>query len=132
MVINMNKRKISIALILISLLLMSISLIVIFGPKKDYLTTKGIIVDIVESYDATDDSNSYTPIINYSINGIEYKNVEYGAYISSMNIGDEVLVYYEVDNPTHIQAEGFEKVPYVVLGLSIISIIISIIMFIKK
>lgn len=128
----MNKKKFAVILFIVSIILMSISIYGILGPKKEYLTTKGVIVDIVESMDVTTDSIDYKAIIDYTVNDIEYKNVEYGAYNSSMKIGDEVIVYYESNNPTHIQAEGFEKVPYVILAVSIVAIIISILLFIKK
>lgn len=128
----MNKKVFSIILIIISIILLTFSLYGIFGPKKEYLTTTGLIVDIVESMDVTTDSNNHKAIINYSVDGIEYKDIEYGAFNSSMKVGDEVLVYYEADNPAHIQAEGFQKVPYVVLGVSIVTIAFSIVFFIKS
>ena len=127
----MNKKVFSIILTIISIILLIFSLYGIFGPKKEYLTTTGTIVNIVESMDVTTDSTNSKAIIDYTVNGKEYKNVEYGAYNSSMKIGDEVLVYYEPNDPTHIQAEGFQKVPYVVLGISIVTIAVSIVLFIK-
>lgn len=128
----MNKRKFSILIAIVSIALMTISLIGIFGPKKDYLKTTGTIVNIVESIDSTSDSIEHKAIINYEVNGIKYQNVEYGAYNSSMKIGDEVIVYYEEKSPSNIQSEGYEKVPYVVLTISGVSLIISILLFIKK
>lgn len=128
----MNKRKFAIILAIVAIILMSISLFGIFGPKKEYLTTTGRIVDIVESMDVSSDSIEYKAIIDYIVDAVEYNNVEYGSYNSSMEIGDEVLVYYEKDNPSKIQAEGFQTVPYVILGVSFISIIISIFLFIRN
>ena len=128
---SMNKRRFLVILVFVAIILMVISLFGIFGPKKEYLTTTGTIVNIVESMDVTTDSINSKAIIDYTADGKEYKNVEYGAYNSSMKIGDEVLVYYEPNDPTHIQAEGFQNVPYVVLGVSIVTIAISIVLFIK-
>lgn len=111
---------------------MGFSIYGIFAPDKEYLTTKGTIVDIEIVYDSIDDNNTYKPYIDYEVNGIKYEHVEYGAYDSSMKVNDEVVVYYDPEDPTLIQAEGYKKVPYVVLGISTIFTISSIIVAIKK
>ena len=113
-------------LIAFALLLMGISLYGIFGPERDYLKTKGTIVGFDVKTDTISDSIEYQTIIDYSINGKEFKNVEYGQYKSSMRIGDEVVVYYDKDNPELIQPSGYKDVPYVVLGASVVFIAISI------
>ena len=127
----MSKKLFSVILAIMSVLLMSISLFLLLSPQKEYLTTTGTIVDIVERTDVSTDSIDNKAIIDYTVDGIEYKDVEYGAYNSSMKIGDEVLVYYEIDNPSHIQAKGFEKVPYVILIVSTVALVVSVIMLIK-
>ena len=111
---------------------MVFSIIGIFTPDKEYLTTKGIIVDIEEYYDSIDDSNSYTTYIDYEVNGTKYEHVQYGSYNSSMKINDEIVVYYDPEDPTLIQAEGYKKVPYVVLGISTVFTIGSIITMIRR
>lgn len=114
------------------LLFVGISIFGIFHKDIDYQVTKGKITYIEEYYDPIDKEFWYTTYIDYSVNGIEYKNVEYGAYDSSMKIGDEVNVYYSEDDPTFIQAEGYKKVPYVVLSISLVFLVITILAFIKK
>ena len=128
----MSKKLFSVILAIMSVLLISISLFLLLSPKKEYLTTTGTIVDIVERMDVSTDSIDNKAIIDYTVDGIDYKDVEYGAYNSSMKIGDEVLVYYEADNPSHIQAKGFEKVPYVILIVSTVALVASIILLIKE
>ena len=125
-------KKFYFGFIIVGLILSCLSLYGIFGPKKEYLTTQGTIVSIIEDYDATDDSFISRVLINYEVNGIKYEDVEYGAYDSSMKVGDQVTVYYEEENPTHIQAEGYTKVPYVVLPFALLSTIGGIIAVIKK
>ena len=127
----MNRKLSLIFGTLISLIILGLSLFSIFGPKKEYLKTTGIITNFRLEHSATDDI-TYKTIINYSVDGIEYKDVEYGSYNSSMKIGDEVTVLYNPINPTQIQAEGFEKVAYVTLPISIIGIMLCIIGFIKQ
>lgn len=105
---------------------MVISLYDIFKPKELYNETTGVITRIIEEYDVSTDAMSYTPIISYSYNGKTYDNVEYGAYNSSMKIGDEVKVYVSLKDPTLIQSDGYEKAPYVILVFSTIILFFSL------
>lgn len=71
-------------------------------------------------------------MIKYTVNNIEYKDVEYGSYNTSTEIGDEVVILYNPKDPAEIQAKGFEKVAYVTLPISIIGLSLSILGFIKQ
>ena len=125
-------RKISIPFIVVSLLFMGFSIYGILKPKEEYLTTKGIIVEIEEDYDPIDDNTFYTTFIDYEVEDKKYSHVEYGAYNSKMNVGDEVTVYYIENNPSLIQAEGYQKVPYIVFFISLGFLAISIFMFVRN
>ena len=125
-------KKFLLSTLVLELLFIGISIYGIFKPDVEYNITTGRIVYIDEYYDAIDDGIRYTPYINYTVNGVEYKNVEYGAYDSSMKVNDEVNVYYLPDDPTFIQAEGYEKVPYVVLAISTIFLLITIFIFMRR
>lgn len=127
----MRIKKFLLAFIGTDLLIMSIGIYALFKPDKDYKQTQGTIVNIIENYDSINDTISCQTIINYSVNNIEYNNVEYGAYNSSMKIGDQVIVYYDEDDPSLIQAEGYEKVPYIVIAMSIVFLIITLVTFTK-
>lgn len=120
-------KKFFMPFIIASIGFMCLSIYGIFKPDVEYKTTTGIIVRIDEHYDPIDDSINYTPYIDYKVDKTEYKDVEYGAYNSSMKIGDEVKVYYEPTDPTSIQAEGYKKVPYITLAISIVFLIVSIV-----
>ncbi len=111
---------------------MAISLIGIIKKDEEYLSVEGTIVDIVENYDPIDDDCDYSTYVDYEVEGKEYKNVEYGSYNSSMEIGDRVEVLYSPNNPNHIQAPGYKTVPYVVLTISSIEVIVGIVSLIKK
>ena len=117
--------------IIVGLLISIISLVGIFKPDEDYLTTQGTIIRIEEYWDTIDDTYSYTPIINYEVNGVKYDNIEYGAYDSSMKVGDKVTVYYSPTDPTRIQAEGYKTVPYITLPFALLITIYGIYKVIK-
>ena len=103
----------------------------IFHDDGPYKQTTGVIKNIISDYNYNDEMSICHVYIDYNVNGQEFKNVEYGAYNSSMKINDEVVVYYKEDNPSFIQAEGYKKVPYITLVLSIIFAIIGTLTFIK-
>ena len=105
----------SVSAIVIALLLLGLSILGIL--KKDEVTYKDVqatIVRIEEEYNQTEEQYEYTVFVDYEVDGVRYKGVEYGAYDSSMNIGDKVTAKYNTENPEFIQAEGSEKVPYIV------------------
>lgn len=124
-------KKFNLLSILVSVLFIGLSLYAILKEDPEYKITTGKIVTIEEYYDPIDDMRTYTPYIDYKVNDIEYKNVEYGAYDSSMKVGDNVNVYYLPEDPSLIQAEGYKNVPYIVLTISSILLVASIIVFIK-
>lgn len=128
----MYMKKYFIGTMIVGLLFICLSIYGIFHKDIEYIETKGIITDINSDYDSISEQTIYKVYIDYSVDNVEYKNVEYGAYNSSMQIGDEVIVYYSPDNPTFIQAEGYKKVPYVVLAISIVFELISIFFFIRS
>ncbi len=120
--------------IVIGLILAGISVFVLTRPKVDYRTCEGTIVKIEERDEYVGDelTREYKVFIDYEADGKEYKEVEYGAYDSSMDEGDTVTVYYDPADPSRIQPEGFEKVPYVVLAAGIVSVAAGVVMLIRK
>ncbi len=131
----MNRKSIrSILIIVMGIILAGAAIFALTRPKTDYLTCEGTIVRIEEDLDlAADDTNViYKVYVDYTVDGKEYKEVDYGSYNSSMKEGGKVTVYYDPADPSKIQAEGFETVPYVVLGAGIVAVIIGVIIFIKE
>ncbi|MDO4940566.1 MAG: hypothetical protein Q4E33_02615 [Erysipelotrichaceae bacterium] len=106
--------------ILASLLIFVLSIVAIFKPKTDYLQTTGIIKHIEEEYDYEQEEYTYIVYIDYSVNDKNYVDIIYPSYDSSMKINDEVKVYYDPSDPSTIQAEGYQIVPYITLGVSLI------------
>ena len=110
--------------LVVGVVLVGFSIAALSAPDVDYQTTTGTIVDIQEETDAEDFTSGQT-YVDYTVDGKEYTHVEFGSYSSSMKLGDKVTVLYDPADPTHIQAEGTEFVPYVVLVVGIL-ILLSI------
>lgn len=124
-------------LIPITVIVTALSLIILSGiaiAKNDDITYKDVeatIVRIKEEYDTVQEQYEYTVFVDYEVDGVKYKGVQYGAYDSSMQIGDKVTAKYDVDNPEFIQAEGSEKVPYIVGGAGLAALVFGIVLFVK-
>lgn len=58
--------------------------------------------------------------VDYTVDGQDYENVEYGSYDPAMKEGDVVTVKYKVDDPADISAPASLKVPFIVLGTGIV------------
>ena len=71
--------------------------------KENALTTDGIITDI-RSYTDSDGDTSYDVYVEFYVDGTRYDG-ELGYYISSMDIGEEILIYYDPKNPNEFTGE---------------------------
>ena len=130
----MRKRKILMAVstILLALILTGLSVIgIVRKDDAEYRDVEATIVRINEEYDQINEQYEYTVFVDYEVDGVKYKSVEYGAYDSSMEIGDTVEAKYDVNNPEVIEAEGSEKVPYIVGGVGIAVAVFGVFMLIK-
>lgn len=122
----------AISTIIIALIFVGLSIFAI--ARKDEVTFENVeatIVRIDEFYDTVNQQNEYTVFVDYEVEGVKYKGVEYGAYDSSMDVGDTVTAKYDVDNPEFIEAEGSENVPYIVGGAGFVLAVFGIYMLIK-
>lgn len=121
----------SLIICIIALVFVVTSVVLMNASKKELLETNGTIVKFVENYSDNGEYESTDTYIDYSVNGKEYKNVKYGAYDSKMEIGDEVVVLYDENDPTFIQTPGSDFVPLAVLGISSVIFIVSLVSFIR-
>lgn len=119
-------RKYYIPFALASIIILVLSLIGIFKKDVDYQETTGIIKHIEEEYDPAQEDYEYKVYIDYLVKNKKYQDILYPSYNSSMKVNDEVIVYYDPDDPKLIQAEGYEIVPYITLGASIIALVVTI------
>lgn len=113
---TVNKR-VALSFLITGVFFVVFSLIALFSAAKaEYKSTTATIKDIVVSYDAVNETNEYSVLVDYNANGRHYRNIELGSYSSSMKIGDTVEVFYDTENPELIHTKGGEKVPFVTLA----------------
>lgn len=103
------------------------------APKIEFATTEGVVVEIeVLPSTTAEDTNNYQVYVDYVVDGVRYEHAKYGAYSSSMNIGDTVTVLYDPADPTHIEAEGSEIVPYIIVAAGAIAVLLSVVFFFRR
>ena len=103
-----------------------------YDPDAYDVKTMATIVQIDEEYDIIDEEYDYTVYVDYIANGKEYKNINYGAYNSSMDVGDEVELYYMSSDPTQIATPDKDIAPYIGLGAAVIGAGIIVFSIIKR
>lgn len=98
---------------------------------KKYEETTGVIVSIDE-FRGADDQYEYSVRVNYGANGMFFKDAEYGAYSSSMKVGDSVTVLYNPEDPSDIKAPGYKSVPLATGAIGAAALCAGLVMKDKK
>ena len=122
----------AIGLIIIGLLFVVISIFMMRAPKVEYVPATATIADIQSEYDSAQETDVYTVFVNYTIDGVDYKNIEFGSYSSSMSVGDTVDIEYDPADPSHIQAPGSGFIVYIALAAGAIAFVAGIILTVKS
>ncbi len=126
------KIRNAIGLLIAGIVLVGISIFIMRAPKVEYVTATAAIVDIQVEHDDIENSEVYTVFVDYTIDGVDYKNVEYGSYSSSMSVGDTVDIEYDPADPSHIQAPGSDMIPYILLAVGAVSFVIGVVSTVKS
>lgn len=125
--------------IIIAVMFLVIGLIFFFkyDPDAYDMQGTGTIAEIVERYETSGDDNRlvYDVFIDYTIDGKEYKHVDFFEYDSSMKEGDKVEFYYMSSDPSQIAGSTKDAAPYIGLGaavLGFIMLVVTVVKIIKK
>ena len=89
--------------------------------KRCTATTNAVIKDVKERF-ITIMSTEYTPLISYTVDGIEYTCKFTKAYVpETYQIGQTVEIKYNPNKPKEINAKGdSNKSDYVFLGITVL------------
>ena len=109
-----------------------VSIVILCQPKKELAECEGEIVEISESYNPASESTEHEVFVDYEVNGTYYEHAPYFSYDSSMELGGKVTVLYDPDDPSQIQAPGFEIVPWVTLGAGVLVTLGTVISFFRR
>lgn len=117
---------------LVGLVILGIAAFAFFNHEEyDGVTTETIcdIKEELSEFPVADDGNlnpeeqyEYTVFVDYTVDGKEYKHVEYGAYSSSMKVGQSVEIKYDVNDPSKIQSPGGKTIiiVFMILGGAVV------------
>ena len=98
-----------------------------FDPKDYDRTTTGTIVDFAYRSDPGDDSVTTVVYVDYTADGSRYEHAEYPGYNFTMDIGDEVKLYYMSSDPSQIAGPGKNLMPYVSAAAAIMGAVFFVV-----
>lgn len=118
--------------ILLGIVFLGFSIFIgVSGNNTEYIQITGTVAEIEEYYDF-DGELQHTVFVDYEVDGQKYEHTQYGSYSSSMKVGDTVNIFYNPEEPEHIQAEGFKTIPYVIGGAGVVAILVGGFLLVKK
>lgn len=91
-----------------------------FNPKEYNGTTTATIVDFEQQTGVGDENNDIITYVDYSVDGVRYTHVPYNSYNFTMDVGDEVNIYFKTSDPSQIAAPGKNIIPFVGIGAAVL------------
>lgn len=91
-----------------------------FNPKEYSGTTTATIVDFEQQTGAGEDDNDIITYVDYFVDGVRYTHVPYNSYNFTMDVGDEVKIYFNPSDPSRIAAPGKNIIPFVSIGAAVL------------
>lgn len=106
------------ALIMLFMLIFSISKTLYFhNNREDFIKTEAVISKITEQKDSDGDVD-HDVYINFTFDGVEYEDVRYSQYSSTMHVGDSLFVEVDPADPDNLPEDL--TVAAIVFGLAFI------------
>ena len=138
----MKKIKVSNANISFFCVFLAVSIVLLCGGLVfgiyyaynlvNYQETQAVITNIEEVYDQKDNETNYKVYVNFDFNGNFYENISLGYWQTGYQVGDEISIYCNKNNPTDIiMREIVIAVPIILLGMGAIFFLLSIFPIIK-
>ncbi len=107
----------------IGILLIVMGILMLSMTPKSYGETTGIITDAVEYIDTDSEGRSdtyYEAVFTYTVDGVQYEN-SFSGYAEKPEIGKEIPVFYDPDNPESVSNSkntGVISVIMIALGVA--------------
>ena len=117
----MKKSRIPFLISIIFSLILSVGGAFLCVKVFDYdnkIETTAVITDF-ESYRDSDGGERYKTHLTYEIDGESYNSIV-EMYSSSWSVGDEIEIYYDVDNPQNVGSKHTDLAFFVIPGLGLL------------
>lgn len=122
----------AVGFMIIGAIFIVLSVLIMRAPERELIPITVTIVDIQEERDIIDDEIRYAVFVDYEVNGKEYKNIEYGAYDSSMEVGGTTEAFYDASDPTLLSSTESNLIVYVILVVGIAAFAFGVIGIVKS
>lgn len=93
-----------------------------FFESRGFVKTTATITDFEVNYGSGDESDTYTPIVEYTVDGKTYTgrlNESSGSY----KVGKTITVKYDPNDPTVVHGDGTIGIYFIVVGAVILAVI---------
>jgi hypothetical protein len=107
----------------IGIILIVMGILMLSMTPKSYGETTGIITDAAEYIDTDSEGRSdtyYEAVFTYTVDGVQYEN-SFSGYAEKPEIGKEIPVFYDPDNPESVsnsKSTGVISVIMIALGVA--------------
>ena len=94
-----------------------------FFHSRGFVETKAVIVDIEESYNDADNSVTYTPTVEYSVDGTTYTG-KLDSSSPSYSVGKTITVLYDPGNPSVVHSGLGFGIYFMIVSAVILAVIL--------
>ena len=101
-----------------------------FNAGGKYIETTGRVTAVEEGAVDPDSGAQYDIYFTYTVDGKSYEN--YFTLRKQYNVGDDIPVFYNSENPTRItNSAGMEFLPFVLIGLGAVALVFGVFKTVK-
>lgn len=101
----------------------------LYKSNTNFMNNARESVATINKADCDDGGCQYT--ISFIASEKEY-SLSYSKYNSSYKVGDEINVYYDINNPSNFKCDYSNNIAYVFMGLGTLIVIVGLFIMIKK
>lgn len=95
-----------------------------FFHSRGFIKTTATIVDVeLEDFGGADDGPSYSAIVEYSVDGVTYRE-KLDSRSSSYKVGKNVTVLYDPNDPSVVHSSGTIGIYFIVVGVLILTVLL--------
>lgn len=102
-------------LIIIGVVVCLASILFFKSNQGTFEKTDAVITRIEEYREGGNGDYTHDVYVDYTVNGVEYKDIMLDTYSAGMDVGDTITVEYDVDNNARIRSGATKFAPYIML-----------------
>ena len=121
--ISLRGPKLKIFAAVLAVIALAAGIYTTFFQARGFVKTTATIVDIERNFGSGDESDTFTPTVEYTVDGKTYTgklNQSSGSY----RIGQTITVLYDPNDPSAVHGDGTFGIIFIAVGAVILAVII--------